>query len=684
MKRNLSLLLVVSALFAADPSFNPLSAGFNQKVEFGKLLPEHIKISAESIIADSRKALQVIYSVPKERRTFQNTLSALDDALNSFAIITSQIYLMANAHPDKAMREQTLAALDALDKFENEMGLDEKLYAAVKEFSLSAEAKLLTGYKRRFLDRTIRDFERSGFALSKEKRSELKTIQDRISELGTLFGRNIAEAQDTLLATEEEVAGLPEDYKKSRKTADGKFKIDLSYPSYLPFMKYSKSESARKMLYLKNNNRAVPNNLEVLKKLVLTRKDMANLLGYTTYAQYTVEERMAKKPDAVWQFENALIDKAKEKARRDYNELLEIKRNYTNDRSIQSINPWESGFYNNLLLEQRYSVNDEKIKEYFELNNVMSGLFGISQKLFDVEFSEVKNPSVWSPDVRMFAVKKEGKVIAHFYLDLFPRANKYGHAACFTMVKGKMTSAGYQMPLATLECNFPTATADRPSLMYHAAGSASVETFFHEFGHVLHNILTTAELYSHSGTSVPRDFVEAPSQIFENWVWNYDVLKTFAKHYKTGEVLPKEMFDKMLAAKNVGSGLATLQQIFYGMIDMNLNDTWDPEKETTSDVVKRVQTQVTLFPYLEGTHMEASFGHLNGYAAGYYGYLWSKVYSQDMFSLFHKNGLMDRKTGARYRDIILARGGSQDPLELVKEFLGREPNQDAFLKDLGL
>jgi thimet oligopeptidase len=316
------------------------------------------------------------------------------------------------------------------------------------------------------------------------------------------------------------------------------------------------------------------------------------------------------------------------------------------------------------------------------MNNVLNGLFSITQHLFNLQFVEVKNPSVWHPDVRMFEVMKDGKMISRFYLDLYPRQNKYGHAACFGIISGKMTDKGYQYPTASLVCNFPKPTKDKPSLMPHS----DVETFFHEFGHVLHNMVTTSDLYYFAGTNVAQDFVEAPSQIFENWAWEYDALKLFAKHYKTGEVLPEALYQKMKASKNAGSGLTTLQQIFYGTLDMTLHDKFKPEgtTTTTTDVLKDLQNKITFYPYLQGSHMQYSFGHLNGYGAGYYGYLWSKVYAQDMFSIFKKNGIMDQKTGIRYRDIILARGASEDPMNLVKDFLGREPNQDAYLKDLGL
>ncbi|MBL7960562.1 Zn-dependent oligopeptidase, partial [bacterium] len=456
---------------------------------------------------------------------------------------------------------------------------------------------------------------------------------DKLSELGIAFSKNISSSNDFLIVEEKDMDGCPDDYKKARKQEDGKYKIDMSYPSYSGFMKSSTSESARKALYMKYNNRAVDKNLDVLNEMLTYRQKMASLLGYKTFAQYQVEERMAKKPSNVWDFEKKTLAKVKAKAQKDYQELLATKRNYLKDNTVQVVNTWESSFYNNILLKEKYQLDQELVKEYFELNHVMDGLFKISQHLFNVKFVEIKDASVWQPDVRAFEVRQDEKVIGRFFLDLHPRANKYNHAACFTMIRGKMTSNGYQIPTATLVCNFPQATADQPGLMYHSLGSASVETFFHEFGHVLHNMLTTSELYTYAGTGVARDFVEAPSQIFENWAWNYDAVKMFAKHYKTGEVLPKDLFDKMVAAKNVGSGIGAAYQIYYGMLDMTLHDGFDPSgKETTTDIVKRLQNEITPFQFVEGTHFHAAFGHLNGYAAGYYGYLWAEVYATDMFS----------------------------------------------------
>jgi oligopeptidase A len=499
--------------------------------------------------------------------------------------------------------------------------------------------------------------------------------------LSNMFSKNIADYKDELIVTEAEVEGLDDAYKDAHRQEAGTYKIDLSYPSYRPFMRLSKSDEARKKLYMKYTNRASDKNLVILEKLILNRTELAELLGYKTFAEYRLVTRMAKTPKTVWDFENGLIEKVQEKGKSDYEEVLQVKRNLTGNDTVRVVNSWEYGYYSNILKRDKYKVDSEKVKEYFEINNVMDGLFSITQSLFGLQYKEVENPSVWHEDVRLFEVFDNDKLIGRFYLDLYPRDNKYRHAACFGFQKGRLTSEGYQVPTATLECNFPQATDSSPALMSHG----QVNTFFHEFGHVLHTLLTQSELDGFSGTSVSRDFVEAPSQIFENWTWDYPSLKMFAKHYKTGEVLPKDLYDKMMAAKNVGSGVGTLAQIFYGTIDMTIHDKYQPhETRTTTDIVKELQNKILLTPFVEGTHFQAAFGHLTGYAASYYGYLWSKVYAQDMFSVFENEGILNPDVGKRYRKIILARGADQEAIELVKEFLGRSPNPRAFYKSLGL
>lgn len=677
------LTLVVSsmAMLSTVAAPNPLTPAFNQPIAFAKVTKADVQQATTTVINGTKTSLSAIYSVPAAKRTFANTMLALDNLSDDIDRVAGPISILFNASPDSTIRNQAQKSLALISKYGNELALDEKLYRAVKDFSKTKEAQALTGARKKFLTETVEDYERNGFALTPEKRKELQKLNDKIGDLSIAFGANIAKDQSFLLVSEADMKGLPEDFKKSRMKAGDAYRITVDGPTYSTFMKYAESEPMRKQLYTLYNNRAADTNLEVLKQLLIERQKKAQLLGYKTYAAYQTSSRMAKTPETVWDFETKLVNRVKQKSQQDLEELLVVKRAYLKDPSVKTIAPWESSFYSNLLMKGKYQLDAEQVKEYFEANHVVDGLFQTTQQLFGLKFNEVKDASVWHQDARMFEVQRDGKLIGRFYLDLFPRDNKYTHAACFGVESGKATAKGYQLPTAVLLCNFNAPTPGKPALMSHG----QVVTFFHEFGHVMHNLMTTAELSSQSGTSVKRDFVEAPSQILENWAWNYDALKTFAKHYQTGEVLPKALHDKMWAARNVGSGIAASNQILYGILDMTLHDKFDPNgTETTTAVLKKLQNELTPFAYLDGTNMQAAFGHLTGYAAGYYGYMWSKVYAEDMFSVFEKNGIMDQKTGLRYRDMILAKGGTEDEYQLIKNFLGREPNQEAFFKSLGL
>ncbi len=681
MKRVFSLLFLGALLSFQPPADekNPIYNDFNEPVDFASITAEHIKSATESIQEKINADIDEIIQIDDDKRNYQNTLLALDDLNARFADVYTTIYLLSSTHADSLIRNTALESRVTLAQYENEITLNEDLYKAIKAYSQTEEAAGLEGYRAKYLRETMEDYERNGFALSPEQREVLKTLNDEISKYSNQFSQNVSTFKDELIVNEEAIDGLPEDYKEKRRREDGTYSIDMSYPSVGPFFRLSNSDQARKDLVMKFNNRAYPENIEVLQNLLRKRKEMAELLGHQTYSEWRLQDRMAKTPEAVWEFETGLKKALWDKAQKDYDELLEMKK--TMVPGAEKIYGWERAYYNDKLMKEKYQLDSEKVKEYFALDDVLKGLFHVTQTLFDVEYREVQDPSVWHEDVRMFEVIKDGKLKGRFYLDLFPRDNKYGHAACFPMRNGKMTPEGYKIPTAALVCNFPEPTKDKPSLMPHS----QVRTFFHEFGHVLHHMMTTADLYSQSGTTVSRDFVEAPSQIFENWTWNYESLKLFARHYETGEVLPEELFNKMLAAKNAGSGMFNLGQVYLGTFDMTLHDKYDPDGEkTTTDVLKEVHKETSLVDFVEGTHFHTAFGHLTGYASSYYGYLWSKVYAQDMFSVFDEKGILDTETGKRYRDIILASGSSKDELELVKEFLGREPNNEAFLKELGL
>jgi len=589
---------------------------------------------------------------------------------------------MSATHTNEKIRDEGMESSRQIQKYITDLSLNEELYNAVVAYTKSKEAQQLTGYKKKFLKDTLLDYKRSGFSLPKEKRDVVKKIFNELSDLGLAFSKNIADFQDTLFVTEEEIRGLPENYKKERQQKDGSYAIDMSYPSYVPFMDFSESGEARKNLKYKFNNRATDTNLEILNNIIRKRRELVSVLDYSTYAEYRTEDRMAKNPQNVWGFENDLRNKLRPKGEMDIAEMLKIKSKRTATEAT-TIDVWEAGYYENLVLKENFDLDPEEVRQYFEFNNVTAGLFTVYQRLFNVTFKKVSNPSVWHEDVLMYEVYdgSSNEMIGRFYLDMFPRANKYGHAAAFSVTMGKMTTGGYQKPATALVCNFPKPTEFQPSLLTHD----NVETYFHEFGHLVHGVLTQAPLMSYAGTSVARDFVEAPSQMLENWIWQKESLSLFAKHYDTGEVIPVELLDKMLAAKNVNSGTKALQQIYYGILDFTLHDGFDPDGEkTTTDIVSALQNEITFYPYQEGTHMEAAFGHLNGYGAAYYGYKWSEVYAQDMFSIFEEKGIMNAEQGMRYRKIILEKGGTEEPLNLVREFLGRESNSDAFLRSMGL
>ncbi len=685
MKRIIFLIvfqIFVIKMFSMIPEkTNPLLFSTNELLSFDRLSTDAVIEATNKIIEQTRLEIEKISKIPDNQRNFENTMVAFDDMYHQFSSVTSIIYLMAYTHPDSAIREQCLKSVDQLSRFDNEVTLNEDLYNAIKAYSNTSEAKKLTGYKKKFLDDRLKFYALNGFNLPKEKRNELKAILDSITTLSLEFSSNIAAVSDYLELDENEMDGLPEDYKNERRLPNGKYKIDLSYPTIVPFFQLANNEQARKKLHFLYQNRAADKNIELLEKLIAERIKAARLLGFNTPAEYFIADNMAKTPDKVWEFENSLLIKIKPKVEKDFQELIEIKRAHKNDPTINEIYEWEYRYYYNKLLKEKYSVDNQKIKEYFEVNNVINGILEICNKLYGVEFKEIKNAPVWHPDVKLYEMISEGQTVARIYLDLYPRENKYKHYACFGMINGKKTNQGYQLPTASLVCNFPQPTAQMPGLLTHD----DVVTFFHEFGHMMHFVLSRSELSMQAGISNTHEFVEVPSQFFENWAWNYESLKLFAKHYQTGEVLPYKLYEKMLDARNVCSGIDANRQIFYGMLDMTYHDKYNPADGISStDVLANLQNTVGVFKYTPNTHMQASFDHLVGYAAGYYGYMWSKVYAEDLFSVFEKEGVLNKQTGERFKKEILSKGSTEDELTIIKRFLKREPNQDAFLKSLGL
>ena len=642
------------------------------EIRFEALNAENLQAYYTEQMAESERLLQQIYQPAAP--DFESGFGLLDNLLNVLATCQGLLYIVAYTQPEASTRNKALELIPAVDKQLTAIQLDEKLYRALKAYAQQASG--LPEHRAKFVRETIEEFERNGFALDAEARAKVMDLKNKLADLSNEFDANIAAHHEEHLLTEEELRGLPADYLAARRTEDGKIKVDLTYPSYRPLMKFAENGDLRRKMLLRFLNRAHEGNGVLLPEILKLRRELAQVLGFSSYAEYSLASKMAHKPATVWQFEEELKAKVRTKAEADYAELLEAKRNLL-DAEADTVFAWESAFVENHLLKQRYNFDQEAVKAYFPLNSVTEGIFEIVNRLYQVDILPVAE-TAWHTDVKVFDMLREGKKFARFYLDMHPRPNKYGHAAMFPIVPGCKGTAP-EMPQAALVCNFPAPSAQQPSLLTHD----DVVTLFHEFGHLLHGLLSETELASQSGTSVARDFVETPSQMFEHWAWQYQSLSLFARHYKTGELLPKSLFERMWAARNVNSGNLSLQQIYYGTVDMYFHDKWSPG-ESVDEVETRLQHEITLFGHMEGAHFCSSFGHLNGYAAGYYGYLWARVFADDFFSAFEGEALLNSVVGERYRHEVLARGASRNENDMVRSFLGREAQQDAFLQQIGL
>jgi len=661
---------------------NPLIYSKNKNIDFAVINEDDIENATEYVLREADLILSEIITVPTAERTFANTLLRLDDLYNIVSKVSSPLELLASVHPNRKIRDISDESILIIQRYFVELSANEALYEVVYEFSTSKQAHELPLNQQRFLESELRDFQHSGLGLSEYDREKLKRIQNRISELSLQFENNISSYSDTLFIPHNMIAGLPDDYKENHLQADGKYAIDLSYPSFYPFMIYAESDSLRKLLRYMFLNKGMPQNVSILSEILANRKSLAELLNYPSFSALIIDQGMAKSTEAVWGFEKDLIEKIQPKANWDTKQLLQLKYD-TIEGNDKTITDWQKDYYENQLLLKKHRVDSEEVKQYFQVDNVIEGLFAISSLLFDIKFREIENPSVWHSGVRMFEMKEksDNALVGYFYLDLYPREDKYQHAAAFSIVSGKKINSDYQHPIACLVCNFPPPGKNTPALLQHE----DVETFFHEFGHLLHDLLTTSELFSQSGTSVAMDFVEAPSQMIENWVWNKESLSLFATHYETNEIIPDSLLNRMMKARNIQSGNNLLQQIFYGMLDLTLHEQFDSSNvKYTTEIMSELQNSITNYDYIEGTHMQASFDHLLDYGASYYGYLWSEVFAADMYSTFEKEGVLNQEVGLRFRKTILEKGGTENPMNLVRAFLRRDPNNEAFLKKQGI
>jgi len=639
--------------------------------------PEDIKRVVNEAIAHKKKKYAEIKKIPAKDRTFENTIFAIESSDYETMDKINQIVLLMEVSPKSEVREVSKKALEKLNIKMVDIEFDEKIYQAVLEFQKTKE-KLIGEDRKLFKDMLI-SYKRMGFGLSPLKRKELQKNYKKLSKLSGDFSKNINDYKDFILVSKDELDGLPKNYIKGLKKKGNKFVVSLDYPDLVPFMSNAKNSKKRKELADKNLQKGGKKNIKLLKEILILRDRSAKLLGYKNHVDFKTEVRLVKNSTQVFKFTNNLMSKLSKGVEKDLDELKELKKEIQpNEKTLQY---YDIVYYSEKLQKKKFNIDSEKIREYFPLENVKKGVFKIYSQLFSVKFQKISNYPLWHKGVELYSVKnKQNKVISYFILDLYPREGKYGHAMASPVIYGRQDHEKrdkYVAPIACMVANFPTPNKKLPSLLSHD----EVLTFFHEFGHLMHFVLTKAVYSSQSGYNVAWDFVEAPSQMFEYWVWNKKMLNILSRHYKTGKNLPKKMLDNMLKAKYHMVYYQKMRQLVQTLFDLNIHSK--KIKETSGEYNKLVKKYVNIKMPKENI-FPAGFGHLMGYDAGYYSYMWSEVYAADMFTRFQKEGLLNKKTGGDYKEWILEKGSSQEEMELIKMFLGRKPNNKAFLKEIGL
>lgn len=648
-------------------------------------------------IAKMKKDVDAI-ATSKSEPSFENTVVALDAALASYDMNAGVITFLEDVGTKPELRAAAGECKGNFAKAAIDVFSRDDLFIRFQTVRNSTKGRKLQGEDAKLLNDFYSSFIESGVSVAdKAQRAKIQDLGKQIADLQIEFMKNLREDKRFVQLDKSEMAGLPGEWVAHlEKAKNGKYIVTTQYPDYNPFMQNAKSENARKRLYEQFNIRGGKRNLELFQKTLQLRDELAQALGFANHADkiFALQGRMATSTKQVYGFLGDLAEKLVPYRDRDLNDMRKLKCKETRckDWDKITINPWDVGYYINQM-EKSVGVDKEKIREYFPMETVTRGMFDIYQTIFNVNFEKQQNIDVWDPSVEVYAVrdKVSHELLGTFYLDLYPRDGKYGHAAMIGLIKPRYLGNGqYQKPVAAMMCNFTKSTADAPSLLQHD----EVETYFHEFGHIMDGMLSRTKYYNHGGettvptvystrSGAPRDFVEAPSQMLENWVWNPTSLALLSGHYKTGEKLPKDMLDKMIKLKNVANGYVNTRQLFLATIDLDYHTAKQPvdANKMWNDKTREMNKIVPL----ESVYPIASFGHLmNGYDVGYYGYMWSKVYAEDMFSLFDKNGIMDARTGMRYRKMVYEPSGSQSTFTSVKNFLGREPNQDAFLKSIGI
>ena len=644
--------------------------------DYSTVTPASVAADTASTIKKAEAVVTRLISVTGTR-TFDNTMGPIEE----ISAVMSDLYgrgpFLAHASADTEVQEAARASEAQHAQWLSDLAYRDDVYAAVASFAATEEAEQLTGERARLLDHNMRTFRMAGHELDPDARQELRETNKRLIELGIAFATNLADYQDHLVVTRDDLAGLPDTYIDQLKPGDAAdtYLVSMDYPDVIPFLQSASSRDHRRQLSYKFGTRAIELNRPLLEETVQLRRRVADIFGLPSWAHWRMQEKMAKTPDAVEEMYAGLVPPLTAASQQ---ELAKMAGMLAADEGTDDLKKWDSAYYENKIRENEFGVFSDQIAEYFSLERSLGGMLTITGDMFGIDYELLDNAKTWHDDVISYRIRDRasGDHLAYFHMDLFPRPGKYGHAAAFDLVHARYENDENVRPVTAVLANFTKPSGDRPSLLTHE----EVLTLFHEFGHVLHMSLAQTEFTDFSGANTEWDFVEAPSQIMENWCWKPEVLATFARHYETDEPISQETVEQLAAAQYLNVSIAKLTQISYGTLDMSLHG---PAKMSLDDALDAA-IAVSAFELQEGTFFPASFGHLYGYDAGYYGYLWSEVFGDDMFSEFEKAGVLNPEIGMHYRKTILEPNGAKDAIDLLDDFLGREPSNEAFLKKLGI
>ncbi len=673
---------------------NPLLQSFDTPFEtapFDQIKTEDFLPAFKEAIKSAEQDIETI----KEEAlpSFTNTIEALDRAGKRLSRISSIFFNLNSAETNDEIQKIAREVAPILTEHSNNILLDKDLYLRVKQVFESKDDLNLSPEQKTLLEKTYKSFVRNGAELDGEKSNELRSIDQKLAQLSLKFGENVLAETNKflhLVENEKELDGLPDGIKEAAanlaedKGHQGKWAFSLDYPSYIPAMTYASNRELRKTLFMASGTKACKgdelDNQDNIKEIVQLRHDRASLLGYDSHAHFVLEERMAKTPSQVKEFLRNLLDKAKPKGLEEMQELS----SYAKEKDgLDEIKKWDFAYYSEQLKKEKFSLDDELLRPYFQLEKVIDGVFITANKLYGLNFVKNESIPVYHEEVTAYEVKNnQDELVSIFYADFFPRAGKR-NGAWMTSFKGQRKIEGLdERPHVSIVCNFTKPTKTKPSLLTFN----EVTTLFHEFGHALHGMLANGTYESLSGTSVFWDFVELPSQIFENWCYEKECLDLFAKHHETGEKIPEDYIQKIKDSANFQQGYQTLRQVSFGLLDMGYHSQDPSQILDIEQFEKSVMKETDLLPKVDGTMMSTSFSHIfqGGYSSGYYSYKWAEVLDADAFELFQEKGIFDEETAKSFQTNILSAGGSEHPSILYKRFRGREPKEDALLKRAGL